>query len=373
VNRKHINKILNLFPVSSVYIGSPRYSDTTKDHLNKEQESIQFLENEEAGYLNKIPFFFSKMKHVKDFQLYVAKLKNARVWGRNGAVVTSNDTFLEDVSYEFGAGNKEDHSIFYTIKQNKVAEHPNVAAVISHPGAYVYYHWMLDILPRIGLLRQFCNLEDIEFFVCDYNELSFQQESFERLGINTEKIIKSNDNWHFHARFKHLLLPSLAGYHDQPNLFQINFLRKLFKANISDRLPFRKIYISRKNTGRRHIVNESAIISEIANHGFETIYCEDLSIALQVKIFSESLIIIGPHGSAFSNIVFCKTGTTIIDIFNTSQVNACFWIISHLCNLDYNYLVGKPVPIDDNFKNDNIVIDIETFNELLRSVMAGKQ
>lgn len=362
MNRKQINKVLNLFPLSSLYIGSPKYADTTKGHLkNKLQENIQYFKIEHTGYLDKIPSFYSKIKLVKEYQSYVATLQNARVWGRNGAVITSNDTFLEDVSYEFGGNNKKDHSIFFTNKQKKVIEYPGLGAVISHPGAYVYYHWMVDILPRIGLLNEFCNLEDIEFLVCDYSELSFQKESFELLGIKTEKIIRCNDNWNFHARFKQLVLPSLAGYHDQPNLFQINFLRKLFKDNVSDEVPFRKIYLSRKNTGRRHIVNESTIIDEIANYGFETIYCEDLNIAQQVKLFSESSIIIGPHGSAFTNIVFCKEQTIIIDIVNKSQINPCFWIISNLCSLKYYNIFGDSVAIDENYKNDNILIDAKAF------------
>lgn len=369
MNRRQLNRLLNIIPVSSVHFGSPRNIKTTAKYCAQHTgEDLKLFNIEKADYLNDLPPFYSACRLADQFQLFVARLTKARVWGRNGAVITATDTFLEDVSYEFTGKENNDHSILYTTKQKSITEYSGCGAVISHPGADVYYHWMIDILPRIGLIEAFYDLEGIDFIVCDYTERPFQKDTLNLLGIEEKKIVRSNNNWDFHARFDQLIVPSLAGFHDQPNLYQVDFLRNLFKDYFNPEPPTKKIFLSRKTAGRRHIINEAELLAEISGCGYEIIYCEDLNVFQQVKLFSEALVVMGPHGSAFTNIIFCKKQTVVIDIVNSSQVNPCFWIISQLCRLDYRNIFGESVPIDNNYKNDNILIDMEVFRSCFRNL-----
>jgi capsular polysaccharide biosynthesis protein len=376
MNRKNINELVGKFiPLDSQIIGAPRRKTTVNNYCisHPGNNVIHHCDQENSREeTESLPDFFKEYDFDYYQQYYVACLKNARVWGNNGAVVAAGDYFLTDISREFNKGLNIEHSIYYTIKQVKSRHLKGVSAVIGTAGANIYYHWMVDILPRLGLIAKMTSLDSIDYFITEFSELPFQKETLDKIGIPCQKIIASNDNWNFHIKSDTLFVPSLAGLLDQPNDFQVNFLRSLFKDCISNEAPFKKLYISRKKTGRREIVNEEELIAYLSKHNFEIIYCEEMTVAEQAKMFSEAKMIVCSHGSALTNLVFCKPGTCVLDIFNQSHINACFWFISHILSLDYHYVVGISRTMDNNPKNDNTIVDITEFkNELTKMGLTG--
>ena len=358
-------------PVSSNFIGAPRRTTTMKEYAEKkpsfcklQQIPLSFLHRETI----KPPAFFDAAISPWDkvCLCYVACLNNSRVWGSNGAVIAAHDYFIWDVSREFNKGLNIEHSVFYNIKQFKATKLLGVTAVIGTAGSGIYYHWMIDILPRLALIKTIKQFKDIDYFVTGFTELPFQTETLAKLEIPKEKIIPSNSNGNFHVNAEVLLAPSFAGELDQPNELQVNFLRSLYEENISTEKSFRRLYISRKKTNRRAICNETELTRVLINKGFEIIYCEDLKVSEQVFLFSQAFIIICSHGSALTNLVFCAAGTIVVDIFNPSHVNACFWFISQINQLEYYYLLGEAKPIDDNPKNDQTIVDLDELNRLLK-------
>lgn len=376
MNRNQVNKIVKLLiPVTSEILGAPKHSDTLVDYLKHESKGgvIAFYEDINPGAELKIPEFFAPKNKLFPQSYYTAKLKNARVWGRNGAVISDDDYFLNDVSREFDEGKNVGHSVFYTLRQVKAKRLQGNIAVIGTAGAYVYYHWMLDILPRLEILSRQISLNEIDYFITEYTGLPFQIETLENLGIPVEKIIPANENWNFHVKASTLYVPSLVGPIGQPTLFQINFLKGLYADCVSNQKPFRKIYISRRKTGRREIVNEKELIAFLSSYDFEIFYFEELPVMQQVLIFSEALIVISSHGSVFTNLVFSKPGTIVIDIFNETHTNPCFWIIAQYVGLNYYYFSGKSVPLNQNPKSDNTVINMEQFKNFFHRIGAGEK
>ena len=367
MNRKVLNKLINaVFPVNSEIIGSPRKKSTVRKFINTDSGSgkleYQYLADISSIGIN-LPGFFRSHTVIPSHPIFLAKLKNARVWGRNSAVVSSCDHFLEDVSREFNNGLNIDHSIFYTLKQVRCQFFKLKIAVIGTAGANVYYHWMMDVLPRLGLIAKIYPLEEISYFVTEFAQLPFQVETLQQIGISVNKIIASNDNWNFHLKGKELIVPSLVSPINQATPFQIDYLRSLYRDFIEEQVQGKRIYISRKKVGRRELVNEPEIWGFLSKIGFEIVYCEDLSVKEQVVLFSSSSFIICSHGSALVNLVFCNPKTIVIDIFNEKHINPCFWFISKINNLNYHYFLGQAVPIDDNPKNDNTWVDIIEFQE----------
>lgn len=363
MNRRDINRVINtVFPVSSRIIGSPRNSLDMERYCKAFPGTTTFRNTDfpaEGSYV--IPEFFAPRNIRHPYKLFIASVKKARVWGRNGAVIGDRDYFITDVSREFDEGKNVNHSVFYTIRQVKPEVLKGKSAVIGTAGAYVYFHWMLDVLPRLSLLAQEINLEDIDHFISEYNGFDFQKETLKRLNIPETKVVVSNENWNFHVIADTLYVPSLAGPIGQPNLFQITCLRNMYYDEMYRGEGFKKIYISRRLSGRRTITNENEIISHLEYLGFEILDCENLSVLEQVKVFSEASVVIGSHGSAFTNLVFCNKGTKVLDIFNESHTNPCFWIISKILELDYHLLQGESVPIDHNPKSDNTQVNLQFF------------
>jgi capsular polysaccharide biosynthesis protein len=372
VNRKNINTILKiLLPVSSTVIGPPRKTAAMSSYLKDNPASGSFGFYNESHHSTddaNLPLFFSGHTPVLQNPEFIARLYGGRVWGANGAVIGAGDYFIGDVSREFNKGLNIKHSVYYTLKQVKARRLKGVTAVIGTAGANVYYHWMLDVLPRLGLVSKMNSLDAVDNFITGFTGLPFQQETLEKIGIPPQKVVASNNNWNFHIKAESLLVPSLAGSLDQPNLLQVNFLRNLYKDCFSNKPPFRKLYISRKKVGRREIVNEAALTDCLSSHNFEIIYCEQMKVAEQVYLFSEASIIICSHGSALTNLVFCKPTTIVIDIFNASHINPCFWFISRMLDLEYHFISGESKSMDSNPKNDHTIVDIMLFKKTLQTI-----
>jgi len=375
MNRKDINKLINLFfPLSSEFIGSPRKKSTVSESLkvNIGSGQLEYEYNiDTSSFFIDFPSFFSSHTLIPTHNLFLASLKNARIWGRNGAVVDARDHFLENVSREFNNGLQIDHSIFYTLKQIRYSTCELKTAVIGTAGANTYYHWMMDILPRLGLIAAVYTLNEISFFVTEFSRLPFQVETLQKIGIPINKIIASNDNWNFHIKCNDLIVPSMVSPVDHVNTFQVDFLRSLYRDCIRAQSPEKCIYISRSKAGSRVIVNESELLKTLSKHGFEIVYCEDLTIEEQVHLFSSSSFIVCSHGSALANLVFCNPKTIVIDIFNEKHINPCFWFISRINKLNYHYFLGKAVPIDENPKNDNTWIDVSNFLEYFYQIVSA--
>ena len=106
-----------------------------------------------------------------------------------------------------------------------------------------------------------------------------------------------------------------------PEFFNLNksikilifFLEKIIKnLKVPDFKP--KIYIRREDANYRKILNEADLISKLRKEEFEIINPQHFAILEQMKIFSNAEIIVTPHGSNMSNLIFCKEGTKIIEI-----------------------------------------------------------
>ena len=96
------------------------------------------------------------------------------------------------------------------------------------------------------------------------------------------------------------------------------------KDTIVDKISPKRIYIDRSDSSPntkaiRLITNEKEVKNFLINNGFESIVLGNLHFKDQIKIFNNAEIIVGLHGAGFSNISFCKTGTKVIELKNTTD------------------------------------------------------
>lgn len=307
---------------------------------------------------------FNQALNAAPYHNFVIHAKNWRVWGNQGAVITNDNYLFKDVSREFG---NEHHSIFKQIKLKPLTYTSKITAVLAASGSNVYYHWMFDVIPRINLLKQSGVFNTIEQFISDYSDIPFQTETLIRAGIMPEKILRSNNHWNFHLKADDLIVPSLVSPNDTPSKEACLYLRSLFQNEIDVHTGGKKLYIQRLSG--RTIVNETELLSLLTVLNFEIVHPEKLTVAQQAKLFAEADFIIGPHGAGFTNIVFCKPGTRIIDMFAPEWINPCYWIIADALKLNYGYIIGEEIP--GNMKQNkaaDIKIDIEKFKILLSKI-----
>lgn len=99
----------------------------------------------------------------------------------------------------------------------------------------------------------------------------------------------------------------------------------------------------------------------LSDCGFEIVYPELLSFEQQIAIFINAKVIIGPHGSAFTNIIFSEHAK-VIEFFGT-RVPLNFYCYSLIMGHKYKPLFCK----DSGELNSNIFVEINELKNLLDS------
>ena len=376
--KNSVIQVANLLPVTSLTIGSPRkISFVGKEAFEKEvvMAPVSVTENP-PGHLDKEVFFkFPPLYNRVQPEQYILTLKNGRLWGNNGAVITGNDRFIADVSKEFGPAKFDPakHSVFNRIKLRKPETFKGSIAVIASPGSNVYAHWLCDILPRIFLLKQSGILDKVDKILINYSKLDFQEESLERLAIPKGKLINCIDDFNFHLTADTVFVPSYPNEHGTVNPWVCKEVKKLFKTDGPEKNKFghKRLYISRSRAVGRKIVNEDVVFQFLQEaYGFVKVYTEDYTLTEKVNMFQQAECIVAPHGGGMTNILFCEAGCKIVDIFPPGDFDTFFWSISNSNKLEYYYYFGKgEMPTAENDftrRNVDIDVDMSQFKELMK-------
>ncbi|GCL73799.1 glycosyltransferase family 61 protein [Paenibacillus naphthalenovorans] len=273
---------------------------------------------------------------------FVAVIPGGRLWGPRGAVITPDNKLLWDVSLEFWESSPEQHSVFQQAGLPPVEHCSETLGVLTYTASDSYFHWMLDVLPRIALLRKTGIAIDKFVFNTNYNPPpSFHTETLDMLGIPPgARLTIGTVNVHLQAK---LLVSSLVGYHSNYPRWAVDFLRDAFSkySGAGDANEYKRLYISREDANYRKITNEDQVMDLLGKYRFQKVVLSKLSVEQQIRIFSSAEIIIAPHGANLTNLVFCKRGTKVIEIFSPYYINTIYWIMSNHAGLDYYYFIGN--------------------------------
>jgi capsular polysaccharide biosynthesis protein len=308
---------------------------------------------------------FQKKNTIHYESIFIAEIPQGYVWGNQGTVISDDNILFNAVSREYDQQGKN-HSIFKQYRIVKPSVLNEKVAVIAASGADVYYHWMLDIIPRLILLQENGFLNSSLKIVINYNGLPFQKESLIKLGVDLNQIINADSHWNFHLKAS-LIVPSFTSPNDSPSAYSINAIRNQFLEKSTQKFRNSRIYIKRSK-GRR-ILNEDEVLMLLKKYDFEIIEPELFSISSQAEIFNHASFIIGPHGAGFTNLIFCRENTKIIDIFSQEWVNHCYSIIASVNNLRYGYLLGEKVKQEQTGKGANIKVDISKLDALIQKML----
>jgi hypothetical protein len=212
--------------------------------------------------------------------------------------------------------------------------------LLSMPWHHNFYHWMIEILPRLILYDRTPNLQNVSLIVPKVAP-KFVAESLKLAGYQAKAIFLDSGAY----RFKKLHMMSILGQTMEVSTDAINWLNEKFqKTSPPSNVP-KRIYISRRDAKIRFVSNESELAGVLSEFGFVTFVMSDLSLAEQIDLFSSAECIIGPHGAAFSNLAFSRAGSTFIEFYARGHYNPCFNRIAGIRSLKYGFLVGEPTEV----------------------------
>jgi len=220
-----------------------------------------------------------------------------------------------------------------------------------------FYHWMIDLVPRLELVTDFLN-EGMPLIAPPRMRRwhrSTLQAVLEELDLAEIEIIEPQGGI---TRFKRLIMPTNITRELDVSPRQLDILRRSFLKNASGGGTPRRLYVSRRDAANRQIMNEDEVCAQLLRRGFEVITMSEFAPVEQAALFSSAEVIIGAHGAAFANLAFCQEGTQVIEVFREGHFAPCFARIAQSAQLGYGFGVGQPV-------GANTYFDLVQLNRLL--------
>jgi len=271
-------------------------------------------------------------------ETWVRGQEGLQVYGPTISVTDEDGRLLGDVSVEWGR-KAEANWAFRRWRLPRPRHVPGKALVLASTGGNTYFHWMTDVLPRIRLARQ-AGLDPLAFDRILVNGLDqpFQKETLARFGIFPDRCLVF-PGWESAYELREATLPSLPGIPGVVPPETAEFLKREFA--VSGVPASRRIFIGRGGAGHRALVQEREISRELAKRGFENVECGNLSVREQAEVFASAEMVVGAHGAALTNLVFCRPGTRVIELFSPRYVNPCYRDLCVAAGLRHGAVIGN--------------------------------
>ena len=319
------------------------------------------------NFKNTFTEFSGKIKH----SCKIAVLYDAKVYGSESTVVTKSFNVPIDYSYCFRRKGK-DLPIYVLNKLPNPVRLKGTVLILNSSGTNNYYHWLFDILPRIYLYyRRFDDFNKIDYILLNSVNFPFQIDTLELLNVPISKVINTYGEYKYIEADKVIApsMPSSTSY--TVDKFTCEFLRNLIPTKETKNNV--RIFISREKANMRKIINEDELFFKLEEkYGFIKVFLEDLRIETQAQLFKDAEIVIGAHGAAFSNLVFCRPKTNVLEFYTNSWLTPSYSCISQLLNLNHYQMECSPEnSIIWNNKSDSLVVDIVDVLEFCKLNLEG--
>lgn len=79
--------------------------------------------------------------------------------------------------------------------------------------------------------------------------------------------------------------------------------------------PQRRLFVGRRDTRYRRLINEDAVFATLEPLGFERVDPNRCSFGEQVEMFSRASVVVGLQGAALANCTFCAPGTPLVIVY----------------------------------------------------------
>lgn len=216
-----------------------------------------------------------------------------------------------------------------------------------------YFHWMVEILPRLFLSEELGIERSLPLLVSD----GLHENLYQLLDLVRSPgrpVIRLNP--HLSYRVDLLVYPSDVSrifdvYDRAPGLdttyLPVGLLKAMVTA-IKQRIEvsaaqYPKRLFVRRNSSYRLLVNQSEIEDALVSRGFVAVDPEGLSVSEQVALFSQAGTIVGPSGAALANMLWCRENCRVLVLHSDHPFKKYpYWdALARVSGIRITYLSGR--------------------------------
>ncbi len=271
--------------------------------------------------------------------LSVLDVRGGTVVGDFGAVITPGGRLDLETSPYWGISGWQEHPVFLRGRLPRIERVSGTLAVLAtRGGGSSYYHFLLDVLPRLEELRRVLPEERPDGWYLP-RAARFHREILALAGLSDLPIVDSVPDRA--VRADRMLVPGLPNHDELTPEWVVRWLRELLPVEDVDGRP-RRIYVTRGDTpNTRRLVQESEAWRELERRGFVRVNPGEMSVRDQIDTFAAADVVVGVHGAALTNLLFCRPEVRVLHLLAPAYVKHCFHaILDAIPGSTYRYLVG---------------------------------
>lgn len=305
---------------------------------------------------------------------YVAEIPDASIVGGSSLIFAEQDVVLSDLladkRYGRYASLQYDKSVAaqrrdaLLTRSVDAGERIAEGIMLSGLASECYGHWFAEFLPRLLHLEQHPRFAEIPIIVDEAMPAS-HYDFLRALVANPLHIVARGAALEVGTL---IVAPTMTFFpvelfadHAVPAEHQASWTVGALRY-IGDRIRARfgecanasgRIFLSRKNSTWRRLLNEQEILDDLQLLGFRAVYLEECSFEEQVRIFQGAGFVVAPNGSALNSLVFARPDVKSLIIGQRNHFNWGGWL-GPMMDLGYSpvFLSGEPVGDEGNKHSD---------------------
>jgi len=228
-----------------------------------------------------------------------------------------------------------------------------------------YFHLLAETVPRLFLVRD--RLPQLTLLL----PASYRNDTFLYIlslaGIDADAIEWVEDRRIYAV--PHLLLVGTTAQQQHYNPELMHTVREAFilrSGAVKDSRYPPKIYVTRKPTSRRRVLNESEVAALMVAHGYTCVDFEDLHFSEQIRYCLNAEIMVSIHGAGLTNCMFMEPGSRLLE-FRKDDNGEIYYYHSLASAMGVDYLY-QFCAVDDPAKpvnTANLYVDIALLKQNL--------
>lgn len=351
--------------------------------------SLDFIIKDRISYTTDVLYSMAPKEDLTPYHsedLFIGTLYHVKIHGNSNFILDNDYNLINEFGYNMKPKFVNIDSIlfrqcgnFALLRYKKKERYIPTGIMLVANFSNNYYHFLYEVLVKFWLLKQ-CDIPEhvpvmidciaqritqfrqlFDIIYADIDRTIIFIEPDEMVLVGKLYTLSSVNNIPPHIRNFNLLNKYDFGF----DINALNYLRNKCLTYRSNKIFYKKIFLSRRNIKNRSY-NEEEIISLVKRYGFMVISPENFSIYDQIALFSQAEAIIGASGAALSDILFCNENCKIICL-QARKINLpIFSVISGFVNAEMRYCVGHTKGITFGNLHADFKIDIKELESLIQ-------
>ena len=225
------------------------------------------------------------------------------------------------------------------------------------------YHWLIDRVPHLSVIDS-PGVEEARLLFSSRGP-AFEDATLDLAGIGETRGLRVSTP----VFVRRLLRPRVgfAGMRHWDRVCPVIDAIKMSAQKIAQHHgvePVDRLYISRRDSRRRVMVNEGDVENLMAGRGYNIVAFGEIPLWQQIFLASNATHIVSPHGAGLAHIIFMRDDVNVTEVLpirdGTYVLRLNYAVLSAVRGLNYKAWIEPQLAIGDEWSTD-----LKSFDQFL--------